>query len=155
MRPYSKIKFGENGVDIKKKNLKFIVRCSRPQHDLKFDHFKSLSRRERKRNVSKCKTLLQGVKNYCLLFCFVLFCFTRHLVCLFLLGKPAQREGARTGLEVLCEVLHPTLSRPERPDHNTGNYMPYSLRQVLRKLLVLILTQPPSFVRPGPWESRV
>ena len=27
-----------------------------------------------------------------------------------LLGKPAQREGARTGLEVLCEVLHPTLS---------------------------------------------
>ena len=45
-------------------------------------------------------------------------------------GKPAQREGARTGLEVLCEVLHPTLSRPERPDHNTGNYMPYSLRQV-------------------------
>ena len=47
-----------------------------------------------------------------------------------LLGKPAQREGARTGLEVLCEVLHPTLSRPERPDHNTGNFMPYSLRQV-------------------------
>ena len=47
-----------------------------------------------------------------------------------LLGKPAQREGARTGLELLCEVLHPTLSRPERPDHNTGNYMPYSLRQV-------------------------
>ena len=67
----------------------------------------------------------------CLWNTFVLFvCFTRHLVCLFLLGKPAQREGARTGLEVLCEVLHPTLSRPERPDHNTGNYMPYSLRQV-------------------------
>ena len=61
---------------------------------------------------------------------FFVFCFYETSVCLFLLGKPAQREGARTGLEVLCEVLHPTLSRPERPDHNTGNYMPYSLRQM-------------------------
>ena len=60
-----------------------------------------------------------------------LFLFLRDMSGLsLLLGKPAQREGARTGLEVLCEVLHPTLSRPERPDHNTGNYMPYSLRQV-------------------------
>ena len=54
--------------------------------------------------------------------CFVLFYETSGLS--LLLGKPAQREGARTGLEVLCKVLHPTLSRPERPDHNTGDYMP-------------------------------
>ena len=74
------------------------------------------------------RTLLRyiSVRDTCMF-----YCFTRHLVCLFLLGKPAQREGARTGLEVLCEVLHPNLFRPERPDHNTGNYMPYSLQVCL------------------------
>ena len=61
--------------------------------------------------------VMSGQK-FCL---FVLFYETSGLS--LLLGKPAQREGARTGLEVLCEVLHPTLSRPERPDHNTRNYM--------------------------------
>ena len=42
-----------------------------------------------------------------LMVCFVLFC-------LFLLGKPAQREGARTGLRsyARCSTLH----YPERPE---------------------------------------
>ena len=47
-----------------------------------------------------------------------------------LLGKPAQREGARTGLELLCEVLHPTLSRPERPDHNTGSFTSHRIMNI-------------------------
>ena len=37
----------------------------RPPHDLKFDHFTSLSRRERQRNASKCKTYVPCVHNYC------------------------------------------------------------------------------------------
>ena len=41
--PHSKNNIGENGVDIKREN----------SHDLKFDHFTSLSRLERQRNVSK------------------------------------------------------------------------------------------------------
>ena len=37
---------------------------------------------------------------------------------------PEGRSTNRT--QVLCEVLHPTLSRKTREiDHNTGNYVPY------------------------------
>ena len=40
---------------------------------------------------------------------------------------PEGRSTNRT--QVLCEVLHPTLSRKTREiDHNTGNYVPYSFR---------------------------
>ena len=40
---------------------------------------------------------------------------------------PEGRSTNRT--QVLCEVLHPTLSRkPREIDHNTGNYVPYSFR---------------------------
>ena len=40
--------------------------------------------------------------------------FSKVLFCLFLLGKPAQREGARTGLRsyARCSTLH----YPERPE---------------------------------------
>ena len=42
---------------------------------------------------------------------------------------PEGRSTNRT--QVLCEVLHPTLSRKTREiDHNTGNYVPYSFRWV-------------------------
>ena len=42
---------------------------------------------------------------------------------------PEGRSTNRT--QVLCEVLHPTLSRNTREiDHNTGNYVPYSFRWV-------------------------
>ena len=44
---HSKNKIGENDVDIiLERKLKFIVRCSPPPHDLKFDHFTLLSRRD-------------------------------------------------------------------------------------------------------------
>ena len=40
---------------------------------------------------------------------------------------PEGRSTNRT--QVLCGVLHPTLSRKTRKiDHNTGNYVPYSFR---------------------------
>ena len=54
---------------------------------------------------------------------FPIVCFTRHLVCLFYWANlPSGRSMNRT--QVLCEVLHPTLSRKTREiDHNTGNYM--------------------------------
>ena len=40
---------------------------------------------------------------------------------------PEGRSTNRT--QVLCEVLHPTLSRKTREiGHNTGNYVPYSFR---------------------------
>ena len=52
--------FGE-----KTENRKFIVRCLRPPHNLKFDHFTSLSGRERHRNVSKSETHVQDVQSYC------------------------------------------------------------------------------------------
>ena len=35
--------------------FRYVLR-SRPLHNLKFEHFTSLSRRERQRNLSKCKT---------------------------------------------------------------------------------------------------
>ena len=42
---------------------------------------------------------------------------------------PEGRSMNRT--QVLCEVLHPTVSRKTREiDHNTGNYVPYSFRWV-------------------------
>ena len=40
--PHSKNKIGENGVDIEREICKFVVRCSLPPHDFKFDHFTSL-----------------------------------------------------------------------------------------------------------------
>ena len=37
----SKNKIDENGVVIQRENEKFVIMCSRPPHDLKFDHFTS------------------------------------------------------------------------------------------------------------------
>ena len=60
-------KIGSNGVDIKGENWKFIVRCSRPPHDLKFGQITSLSWRGLARNVHKCKTHVRCVQSFCFL----------------------------------------------------------------------------------------
>ena len=64
---------------------------------------------------------------HCDLFCFVLrdiwFVSSTRQAC------PEGRSTNRT--QVLCEVLHPTLSRKTREiGQNTGNYVPYSFRWV-------------------------
>ena len=55
LSPHSNNKIGENGVDILERKLRVV------------DHFTSLSKQERQRNVSKCKTHVQGVQSYCFL----------------------------------------------------------------------------------------
>ena len=61
-----------------------------------------------------------------------MFCFVLRDICFVSSTEqtcPVGRSTNRT--QVLCEVLHPTLSRKTRGiDHNTGNYVPYSFRWV-------------------------
>ena len=51
-------------------------------------------------------------------FSFVLFCFVSST------GQTCPEGRSTNRSQVLCEVLHPTLSRKTREiDHNTGNYV--------------------------------
>ena len=55
----------------------------------------------------------------------VLFCFVLSLST----GQTCPEGRSTNRTQVLCEVLHPTLSRKTREiDHNTGNYVPYAFR---------------------------
>ena len=56
----SRNQIGRSGVQVKKKNEKFTVVCSRSQQNLKCGHFTLLFCRGRQRNAPKCKTHVQS-----------------------------------------------------------------------------------------------
>ena len=88
-----------------------------------------------KKTVSSKVTCVSGTKvlerlrSVQFAFRFVLFSWDIWFVSSTGQTYPEGRSTNRT--QVLCEVLHPTLSRKTREiDHNTGNYVPYSFRWV-------------------------
>ena len=84
-------------------------------------------------NNNEIKKFNQGITNrYCppLFHCFR-FLFSRDIWFVSSTGQTCPEGRSTNRTQVLCEVLHPTLSRKTREiDHNTGNYVPYSFRWV-------------------------